>query len=197
MLPIMEHFYTIQGEGYYQGNAAYFIRLGGCDVQCPFCDVKESWDNETHPKYAVAEIVAWVKEAEARLVVITGGEPLMHNLTDLTNALHAENIQINVETAACYSFRGEFDWITISPKRYKLPLSENMLKAHELKIIINHRNDFRFAEEYAAQVSPHCKLYLQPEWEQEEELLPLIIEYVKEHQQWKISLQVHKYMNIP
>jgi organic radical activating enzyme len=138
-----------------------------------------------------------VKEAEAKLVVITGGEPSMHNLMALTTALHAENIQVNIETAACYPMRGQFDWITISPKRYKLPLSENMLKAHELKMIINHRNDFRFAEEYAAQVSPQCKLYLQPEWEQEEELLPLIIEYVKEHQQWKISLQVHKYMNIP
>lgn len=193
----MEHFYTIQGEGYYQGNAAYFVRLGGCDVQCPWCDVKESWEVDAHSKFSVEEIVSWVKEAEAKLVVITGGEPSMHDLIPLTAALHAEAIQVNIETAACYPMRGQFDWITISPKRYKLPLSENMLKAHELKMIINHRNDFRFAEEYAAQVSPQCKLYLQPEWEQEEELLPLIIEYVKEHQQWKISLQVHKYMNIP
>jgi organic radical activating enzyme len=193
----MEHFFTIQGEGYYQGNAAYFVRLGGCDVQCPWCDVKESWEADVHTKYSVDEIVAWVKEAEAKLVVITGGEPSIYDLTALSTAFHEENIQVNIETAACYPLRGHLDWITISPKRYKLPLSENMLNAHELKVIINHRNDFRFAEEYAAQVSPQCKLYLQPEWEQEEELLPLIIEYVKEHQQWKISLQVHKYMNIP
>jgi len=196
-LPVMEHFYTIQGEGAYQGAAAYFIRLGGCDVQCPWCDVKESWDTEAHQKFSVVEILEWVKETAAKIVVITGGEPLMHDLTELTYALRQNKIRAHIETAAAHPMRGNFDWVTISPKRYKLPLKENMLKADELKVIINHRNDFRFAEEYEAQVSNECKLYLQPEWEQEEEILPSIIDYIKRNQQWKISLQVHKYMNIP
>lgn len=196
-LPVMEHFYTIQGEGYYQGAAAYFVRLGGCDVQCPWCDVKESWDEHIHPKYSVDEIVNWVKEADAKIAVITGGEPLMHDLTLLTQKLREANIRVHIETSAAHKMRGTFDWITLSPKRYKLPLPENVPFANELKVIINHRNDFRFAEEFAAQVSPECKLYLQPEWEQEEEILPLIIEHVKNNPQWRISLQVHKYMNIP
>lgn len=197
MLPVMEHFYTIQGEGAYQGAAAYFIRLGGCDVQCPWCDVKESWDMEAHEKYTVTEIANWITETGAKIAVITGGEPLMHDLMPLTKTLSELNIRTHIETAAAHTMRGNFDWITVSPKRYKLPLKENMLKAHELKVIINHRNDFRFAEEYEALVSKDCKLYLQPEWEQEEEMLPSIIDYVKRNQQWRISLQVHKYMNIP
>jgi organic radical activating enzyme len=159
--------------------------------------VKESWDMEAHQKFSVAEILEWVKETAAKIVVITGGEPLMHDLTELTNALRQNKIRAHIETAAAHPMLGNFDWVTISPKRYKLPLKENMLKADELKVIINHRNDFRFAEEYEAQVSNECKLYLQPEWEQEEEILPSIIDYIKRNQQWKISLQVHKYMNIP
>ncbi len=196
-LPVMEHFYTVQGEGAYQGCAAYFVRLGGCDVQCPWCDVKESWDSTKHAKYTVDEIVSWIMEAEAKLVVITGGEPSMYDLTELTAALKEKQLRIHIETAAPYLLKGQFDWITISPKRYSLPHEENMLKAHELKVIINHRNDFRFAEEYAAKVSTECQLFLQPEWQQEDDFLPLIISYVKSNPQWRISLQVHKYMNIP
>ena len=197
MLPVMEHFYTIQGEGAFQGCAAYFIRLGGCDIQCPWCDVKESWDEAAHEKYSVSEICEWVKESGAKIAVITGGEPLQHDLTKLSELLRRMNVRVHVETAAAHTMRGNFDWITISPKRYKLPLPENMLKADELKIVINHRNDFRFAEEHEAMVSKDCKLFLQPEWEQDEELLPQIIDYVKSNQQWRISLQIHKYMNIP
>jgi 7-carboxy-7-deazaguanine synthase len=197
LLPVMEHFYTIQGEGAYQGNAAYFIRIGGCDVQCPWCDVKESWDAAAHKKYSEDTILSWVKEADASLVVITGGEPSMYDLTSLTSSLKSNGVNVNIETAANHALRGTFDWITISPKRYSLPLTENLLKANELKVIINHRNDFRFAEQYEQMVSSECKLFLQPEWEQDEDFIPLIIDYVKRNPQWRISLQIHKFMNIP
>jgi organic radical activating enzyme len=197
MLPVMEHFYTIQGEGYYQGRAAYFVRLGGCDVGCPWCDVKESWDADAHPKMSVKEIVDAVMEAGAKICVITGGEPLMYDLTDLTEQLRVNNVRSHTETSGAYSARGNFDWITVSPKRYKPPVDSIMPMASELKVVINHRNDFRWAEQYAAKVSPTCKLYLSPEWEQEEEMVPMVIEYVKENQQWEISLQIHKYLNVP
>ncbi len=197
LLPVMEHFYTIQGEGYYQGRAAYFVRLGGCDVGCPWCDVKESWDAEAHPKMSVEEIVAAVDEAGAKICVITGGEPLMYDLTALTAALRAKGIRSHTETSGAYPARGEFDWITVSPKRYKPPVESILPLASELKVVINHRNDFRWAEQYAAKVNAACKLFLSPEWEQEEEMVPMVIEYVKEHQQWEISLQIHKYLNVP
>ena len=197
LLPVMEHFYTIQGEGYYQGRAAYFVRLGGCDVGCPWCDVKESWDADIHPKMSVAEIVAVVKETGAKICVITGGEPLMYDLNALTISLKNEKIRAHVETSGAYVARGNFDWVTVSPKRYKLPLESNLLLASELKVVINHVNDFRWAENFAPQVNADCKLYLAPEWEQEEELMPRIIDYVKENQQWEISLQIHKYINVP
>lgn len=193
----MEHFYTIQGEGYYQGRAAYFVRLGGCDVGCPWCDVKESWDAEAHPRMSVTEIVDAVTEAGALICVITGGEPLMYDLTGLTAALRAKGIRSHIETSGAYAVRGQFDWITVSPKRYKPPVESILPLASELKVVINHRNDFRWAEQYAAKVSAECKLYLSPEWEQEEEMVPMVIEYVKEHQQWEISLQIHKYLNVP
>lgn len=193
----MEHFYTIQGEGYYQGRAAYFVRLGGCDVGCPWCDVKESWDAEAHPKMTVQQITEAVEEAGAKICVITGGEPLMYDLTALTTALRSKGIRSHIETSGAYPVRGEFDWITVSPKRYKPPVDSILPLASELKVVINHRNDFRWAEQYAARVSPACKLFLSPEWEQEEEMVPMVIEYVKEHQQWEISLQIHKYLNVP
>jgi 7-carboxy-7-deazaguanine synthase len=193
----MEHFYTIQGEGYYQGRAAYFVRLGGCDVGCPWCDVKESWDADAHPKMSVKEIVDAVMEAGAKICVITGGEPLMYDLTDLTEQLRGNNVRSHTETSGAYPVRGTFDWITVSPKRYKPPVDSIMPLASELKVVINHRNDFRWAEQYAAKVSATCKLYLSPEWEQEEEMVPMVIEYVKENQQWEISLQIHKYLNVP
>ena len=196
-LPVMEHFYTIQGEGYYQGRAAYFVRLGGCDVGCPWCDVKESWDASIHPQMSVQEIIDQVVDSGAKICIITGGEPLMYDLHELTAALRVNNIRSHVETSGAYPARGEFDWITVSPKRYKPPVESILPLASELKVVINHRNDFRWAEQYAARVSRDCKLYLSPEWEQQEEMAPEMIEYVKEHQQWEISLQIHKYLNVP
>ena len=196
-LPVMEQFYTIQGEGYYQGRAAYFVRLGGCDVGCPWCDVKESWDASIHPQLSVDEIVNIVVESGAKICVITGGEPLMYDLNELTNSLRENNIRTHVETSGAYPARGTFDWITVSPKRYKPPVESILPLASELKVVINHRNDFRWAEQYAAKVSEDCKLYLSPEWEQQEEMAPEMIEYVKENQKWEISLQIHKYLNVP
>ena len=196
-LPVMEHFYTIQGEGYYQGRAAYFVRLGGCVVGCPWCDVKESWDASIHPQLSVDEIVNIVVESGAKICVITGGEPLMYDLNELTNSLRENNIRTHVETSGAYPARGTFDWITVSPKRYKPPVESILPLASELKVVINHRNDFRWAEQYAAKVSEDCKLYLSPEWEQQEEMAPEMIEYVKENQKWEISLQIHKYLNVP
>lgn len=197
LLPVMEHFYTIQGEGYYQGRAAYFLRLGGCDVGCPWCDVKESWLAEAHKKMSVAEIAETIAQSGAKVCVITGGEPFMHDLTALTTAIREKNIRTHVETSGAYPLSGYWDWICISPKRFKLPLAECLNAAHELKSVIFHRNDIRFAEENAAMVRKDCKLFLQPEWSREDEVLPMIIEYVKENQQWEVSLQIHKYMNIP
>jgi 7-carboxy-7-deazaguanine synthase len=196
-LPVMEHFYTIQGEGYYQGSAAYFIRLGGCDVGCVWCDVKESWDMDAHPRLSIEEIVKFVTDAGAKLVVITGGEPLLHNLEELTAALKAKGIQTNIETSASSPLSGQWDWICVSPKKFKAPLPEVVAKAHELKVVVFNKSDYDWAEKYAAMVAPGCKLYLQPEWDKSAEMLPLIIDYVKKHPQWEISLQVHKYMNIP
>ena len=197
LLPVMEHFYTIQGEGFYQGKAAYFVRLGGCDVNCPWCDVKESWETEPHPKMTVEEIVAAVAGSGTQICVVTGGEPLMHNLTDLTAQLKAKGIRTHIETSGAYPLTGQWDWICVSPKRFKLPVAQCLKAAHELKVIIWHRNDLRFAEEYAAKVGEQCMLFLQPEWSEEDEVLPMIVEYVKENQKWKLSLQIHKYMNIP
>lgn len=196
-LSVMEHFFTIQGEGFFQGKAAYFIRLGGCTVGCSWCDVKESWDAAAHPKLSITEIVDFVIEENAKIAVITGGEPAMYDLTDLTKQLKENNIRTHIETSGAFPIIGNFDFITLSPKRFKLPLVQSLQMANELKIVINHTNDFRWAENFVAQVSPDCKLYLQPEWEQEDELLPQIINYVKQNQHWQISLQVHKYMNIP
>ena len=193
----MEHFYTIQGEGFYQGRAAYFVRLGGCDVGCTWCDVKESWLAEKHPLWTVDEIVAEVKKAGAKLCVVTGGEPLMYNLEALTGALHKNQIQTNIETSGAYPLSGDWDWICVSPKKFKKPLDECLKACNELKTVIFHRNDIRWAEENAAKTSAGCKLFLQPEWSKEKEMLPVIIDYVKQNQQWEISLQVHKYMDIP
>ncbi len=193
----MEHFYTIQGEGFHQGRAAYFVRLGGCDVGCTWCDVKESWDASVHPKIPVQQIADWVAESGAQVCVITGGEPLMHNLSELTAALHQKNIKTHIETSGAYPLSGDLDWICVSPKRFKLPLQQCLDAAHELKIVVAHRNDLRFAEDFAAKVGPACKLFLQPEWSVGEEIIPLVIDYVKQNQQWEISLQLHKFLNVP
>jgi 7-carboxy-7-deazaguanine synthase len=196
-LPVMEHFYTIQGEGYHQGRASYFVRLGGCEVGCTWCDVKESWLAEKHPLWEVDEIVKEVAGAGANMCVITGGEPLMYDLTPLTEALQAKGIKTHLETSGAYPLTGKWDWICVSPKRFKLPLEECLKAANELKVIVFHKNDFRFAEENAVKVNSSCHLFLQPEWSKENEALPWVVEYVKEHQQWQISLQIHKYMNVP
>lgn len=196
-LPVMEHFYTIQGEGAFSGVAAYFIRLGGCDVGCVWCDVKESWDADAHPKYSIDDIVSWPVKANADLVVITGGEPLMHNLHPLTMALREAGLKVNIETSGAHPLSGTYDWICLSPKKFKAPAPDICTHAHELKIIVFNKSDFEWAEEYADKVAPYCQLYLQPEWDRSALMLPMIIEYVKNNPRWRISLQTHKYMNIP
>lgn len=196
-LPIMERFYTIQGEGRYSGRAAYFIRLAGCDVGCVWCDVKESWDAEIHPLLTIAEIIADIKLSKTEFVVITGGEPAMYDLTTLVNQLHAHHWEVAIETSGCYPLQGEIDWYCFSPKKFKAPCEESYQKADELKVVIFHKSDFEWAEKHAALVNSNCLLYLQPEWSKQEQLLPLIIEYVKNNPTWRVSLQTHKFMNIP
>ena len=196
-LPVMEHFYTIQGEGYHQGKAAYFIRLGGCDVGCVWCDVKDSWDVEKHPKLRIEHLKLNVLETPAKLVVITGGEPLMHNLDELTTALQQQGLQTNIETSGAHPLSGNWDWICLSPKKFKAPLPEILPLSNELKIVVYNKSDFDWAEKYAALVNPNCKLYLQPEWDKATEVTPLLIDYIKANPKWQLSLQVHKYINVP
>ncbi len=197
LLPVMEHFYTLQGEGYHQGKAAYFIRLGGCDVGCVWCDVKDSWDADIHPRYAVSDLIAAIKKTPAEIVVITGGEPLMHNLDELTEECKQAGFQMHIETSGAHPLSGLWDWICLSPKKFKAPLAPILPLAHELKVVIFHKSDFDWAEKYAANVAPFCKLYLQPEWDKSSEITPMIIEYIKANPQWELSLQIHKYINVP
>lgn len=193
----MEAFYTIQGEGFHQGKAAYFIRLAGCDVGCVWCDVKDSWDEEKYPSQTIEEIVSKAKENPARLAVITGGEPTLHNLEALTSQLKKEGFSTNIETSGSSPLTGTWDWICLSPKKFKPPLPEILEKAHELKVIVFNKSDFEWAEKYAAQVSASCKLYLQPEWDKAAKVTPWIIDFIKENPQWQLSLQIHKYINVP
>lgn len=196
-LPVMEHFYTLQGEGVYQGKAAYFIRLGGCDVGCVWCDVKDSWDSGKHPLWSIEDLVAEVKSTPTEIVVITGGEPLMHDLTHLTAALKEAGVRTHMETSGSSPLSGTWDWITLSPKKFKAPLPEVLPHANELKVVVFNKSDFDWAEKYAAQVSPKCKLFLQPEWSKADVVTPLIIDYIKAHPKWQLSLQIHKYINVP
>ena len=196
-LPVMEHFYTLQGEGFHQGKAAYFIRLGGCDVGCVWCDVKDSWDAAKHPKYTIDYLLSNVEKSGTKLVVITGGEPLMHNLDALTAALQTKGFETNIETSGAHPVSGTWDWICLSPKKFKAPLPEILPYANELKVVIFNKSDFQWAEEYAVKVSPDCKLYLQPEWDKAAIVTPLIIEYIKANPKWELSLQIHKYINVP
>ena len=196
-LPVMEHFYTLQGEGFHQGKAAYFIRLGGCDVGCVWCDVKDSWDVNKHPRLEVRSLRSEVEKTPAKIVVITGGEPLMHNLDELTKELQAAGFKTNIETSGAYPLSGKWDWICLSPKKFKAPLPEIIPFANELKIVVFNKSDFDWAEKYAALVSPSCKLYLQPEWDNSSEITPLIIDYIKANPKWELSLQIHKYINVP
>lgn len=196
-LPVMEHFYTLQGEGFHQGKAAYFIRLGGCDVGCVWCDVKESWDADKHPKLNIEDLILNIGKTPAKLVVVTGGEPLMHNLDALTSALRSAGLQTNIETSGAHPLSGSWDWICFSPKKFKEPLSEILPVANELKVVVFNKSDFDWAEKYAALVSPACKLYLQPEWDKAELVTPMIIDYIKQNPRWELSLQIHKYINVP
>lgn len=196
-LPVMESFYTLQGEGFHQGKAAWFIRLGGCDVGCVWCDVKESWDVSKHPLKSIGEIVEEAKQHPGRIAVITGGEPLMHNLDALTEALQENGFQTHIETSGSWPLSGRWDWICLSPKKFKFPLPEVMPFAHELKVVIFNKSDFDWAEKHAALVSPDCKLYLQPEWSKSDTITPLIVDYIKSNPQWELSLQLHKYINVP
>lgn len=196
-LPLMEAFYTIQGEGYHQGKAAYFIRLAGCDVGCVWCDVKESWDASNHPIVSVKEIVETASLSPARLAVITGGEPLMYQLEHLTRALHASGFQTNIETSGAYAISGQWEWICVSPKKFKAPLPATLQQANELKVVVYNKSDFEWAEKHAEKVSPSCKLFLQPEWSRASAITPLMIEYIKENPLWALSLQIHKFINVP
>jgi 7-carboxy-7-deazaguanine synthase len=196
-LPVMESFYTLQGEGFHQGKAAYFIRLAGCDVGCVWCDVKESWDRELYPEQSIDEIVGNAKKYPGRLVVITGGEPTMHDLEKLTCDLHEAGFSTNIETSGSHPLTGHWDWICLSPKKFKPPLDEICQLAHELKIIVFNKSDFAWGGKYAALVSPKCKLYLQPEWTKANIITPSIVEYIKQHPRWELSLQIHKYINVP
>lgn len=195
--PVMEAFYTLQGEGFHQGRAAYFIRLGGCDVGCVWCDVKESWDAGKHPLQTIENIVAGASAEPGRLAIITGGEPLMHNLDALTDALHEAGFETNIETSGAWPVSGSWDWICLSPKKFKAPLPEILPLANELKVVVYNKSDFEWAEKYAALVSPDCKLYLQPEWSKVGTVTPLIIDYIKANPRWEFSLQLHKYINVP
>ncbi|WP_026450456.1 7-carboxy-7-deazaguanine synthase QueE [Aequorivita capsosiphonis] len=196
MLPLMEEFYTIQGEGFHKGTAAYFIRVGGCDVGCHWCDVKESWNANLHPPTAIEKIVENA-EKYSKTIVITGGEPLTWDMGPLTEMLKQKGMQIHIETSGAYKLTGTWDWICLSPKKMKLPTEEVYQVAHELKVIIFNKDDFRFAEEQAAKVNKDCILYLQPEWSKREKMSPMIVDYVMKNPQWKVSLQTHKYLNIP
>jgi 7-carboxy-7-deazaguanine synthase len=195
-LPLMEAFYTLQGEGYHKGGAAYFIRIGGCDVGCHWCDVKESWNAELHPPTAVTDIVAEANKY-SKTVVVTGGEPLMWNMDPLTTALKKEGRQTHIETSGAYPLSGIWDWFCLSPKKNKMPLEDAYAVADELKIIVHNTDDLRFAAAEAEKVGAACKLFLQPEWSKREKMMPQIVTFVLEHPEWKASLQTHKYLNIP
>ena len=196
-LPIMEFFYTIQGEGFHSGRAAFFIRIAGCDVGCVWCDVKESWDAEKHDYQSIEFLVDQVKDSKSDFCVITGGEPCMYDLTELTSALKKEGIELAIETSGCYELIGDIDWYCFSPKKFKKPVDQAYSLANELKVIISHPSDFDWAESHANKVNSSCKMYLQTEWSKQERFLPMIVEYVKNNPKWKISTQTHKHMNIP
>jgi 7-carboxy-7-deazaguanine synthase len=198
--PVMESFYTLQGEGFHQGRAAWFLRLGGCDVGCVWCDVKESWDATAFPQSTAVDILA-PKEMPVitnhGIVVVTGGEPLMHDCTELTTALQQKGLQTHIETSGAYPVTGSWNWICVSPKKFKAPLPEVLQKADELKVVVFNKSDFEWAEKHAASVPANCKLYLQPEWGKKDEITPVITEYIQQHPEWELSVQLHKYINVP
>lgn len=196
-LPLMEMFYTVQGEGFHQGRAAFFVRLAGCDVGCHWCDVKESWDASLHPTVSVEKITEDILETKAKVVVVTGGEPLMYDLGVLTDVLKSKGLKTHIETSGAYEPSGDWDWFCLSPKKFKSPTANAYQLADELKIIVFNRSDLQFALEESEKVRPECLLYLQPEWSKKEEMQPLMVDFVKEHPNWRIGLQSHKYLDIP
>ena len=196
-LPLVEDFYTIQGEGYHAGMPAYFIRLGGCDVGCRWCDAKYTWNPRLYPPTEIATIVERAASYPAQAIVLTGGEPLLYPLDPLTDALHERGLEIFLETSGSHPFSGRFDWVCLSPKRRQPPLKEAFARADELKVIVEAEEDFDWAEQNAREVSLRCRLYLQPEWSVSEQVMPLLVEYAKAHPRWNISIQTHKYMHIP
>lgn len=197
LLPVMEQFYTIQGEGRHSGRAAYFIRLGGCDVGCVWCDVKESWDADKHPLTSIESLLVNIQQTPANFVVITGGEPAMYSLKELVAVLQDNQLEVAIETSGCYPLDTQVDWYCFSPKKFKQPIEEAYIKANELKVVIFHPSDLEWANEHAKKVNPSCLLYLQTEWSKQDKILPLLITFVKNNPNWKISLQTHKYLNIP
>lgn len=196
-LPVMEKFYTLQGEGFHQGKAAYFIRLAGCDVGCVWCDVKDSWDVDRHPRYAISDLVRSASAHPGRMAVITGGEPLMHDCSTLTHELRRAGFATHIETSGAWPLSGAWDWICLSPKKFKSPLPGIASRANELKVVIFNKTDFKWAEHWAALVNSHCCLFLQPEWSKSATVTPLIIDYIEAHPQWRFSLQLHKYIHVP
>ena len=195
--PVMEHFYTIQGEGVHAGKPAYFMRLAGCDVGCVWCDVKESWPTDGFPMHSASEICDWVKATAAEIVVITGGEPAMYDCNSLVDALHSDGYRVHVETSAAYPLQGNYDWVCISPKKFKQPQANEMGRANELKVIVFNDSDFEWAEKWAEICSTDCALLLQPEWDKRDKMMPKIIDYVKENPRWRICIQTHKVINVP
>jgi 7-carboxy-7-deazaguanine synthase len=196
-LPIMEMFDTLQGEGFHTGKAAYFIRTAGCDVACHWCDVKASWDASTHPTLPFEKILAAVESSNAEIVVITGGEPLMYDMDVLCAFISEKGKKVHLETSGVYKLTGDFDWICFSPKKFKKPKEEYYKKAQELKVVIYHPNDLEWAEEHAAKMHRDARLYLQPEWSRRDQIMPMIVDHIRANPRWRISLQTHKYLNIP
>lgn len=197
LLPVMEHFYTIQGEGYHNGRAAYFIRLGGCTVGCHWCDVKDSWEASNHPTHTIQEIINFAIEGKSNMVVITGGEPVTYNLDHLTTALKLNSKYVAIETSGAFPLSGQIDWICLSPKKNMPPLDEYYELAHELKVIVYNMDDFKWAEQHQSRVNKNCKLYLQVEWSVSDKMMPKVVDYVKNNPHWTISVQSHKYIDVP
>lgn len=196
-LPVMEVFYSLQGEGYHQGKAAYFIRLAGCDIGCSWCDVKESWEQAPYPLKDIRELLAQARQFASRMIIITGGEPLLHPLGPLTGLLRGSGLRTHLETSGSSPLSGEWDWVCLSPKKFKPPREESYLKADELKVVVYHPSDLAWAEQQASRVRENCRLYLQPEWSRCDRMTPLIVDYIKENPAWGLSLQGHKYIRIP
>jgi 7-carboxy-7-deazaguanine synthase len=196
MLPVMETFYTVQGEGAFSGAPAYFVRLGGCDIGCVWCDVKDSWDASKHPSKTVQSIVDDIVSSGAKLCVVTGGEPAMYDLTELTGLLKQHNIRTHIETSGAYELTGDWDWITFSPKKFKAPVESIYHQAHELKVVVFHPSDIAWAETHASKVSEKCMLYLQPEWEKRQQMQSNILDFIRKETRWRISVQTHKYLGV-